>query len=65
MLTTEAWTLKIKLWRICRPVAPELHPFDEKKDPDPDMHQSVKTSDPDPRQSVKKIRITVESTTEC
>ncbi len=62
-LTTEAWTRKMKPWRICRSLAAESLPVDKMKDPDPDLHQSVKKSDPDPRQSVK--RDPVESMTDC
>ncbi len=46
----EAWSLKMKPCRVCRPVVPDLDPFNEEQDPDP--HQSEK-SKPDPHQSEK------------
>jgi hypothetical protein len=34
-VTVEAWRLKMKPWRVCRPVAANMHQFVEEQDPDP------------------------------
>ncbi len=31
-----AWRLKMKPWRLCRPVVTNSHNFDEEQDPKPD-----------------------------
>jgi hypothetical protein len=35
MLTTEAWRLKMELWRVYRPVVADFHHFEEELDPEP------------------------------
>ncbi len=31
----DAWRIKMKAWRVCRPVVANLHHFLEEQDPDP------------------------------
>jgi hypothetical protein len=40
-LTIEAWRLKMKPWRVCKPMVADLHNFykEQAPDPDPDLHQ--------------------------
>jgi hypothetical protein len=36
-IITRAWTLKMELFRVNRPLVADLHHFDEEQDPDPDF----------------------------
>jgi hypothetical protein len=53
-ITTEAYSLKMEPWRVCKPVVADLHHFhhDAEQEPDPNQRQSVKLV-PDPHQNEK------------
>jgi hypothetical protein len=41
MLTMEAWSLKMKPWRACRPVVADSHHIHEEQDPDPHLSERL------------------------